>query len=151
MTTTRSAPPSSMAAVFSPCVVWPHTTAPAAWASWTAIDPTPPLAPRTSTRSSARSPARECSAFQAVTPATPMPAAWARSVPSGSSITAPDGTTACSWYSPWRTTPTPPPDTSTGRPSTWPVPSVPGTQGRLAAAVPGAPRVIQMSSGFTAA
>ena len=53
--------------------------------------PTPPEAPRTSTRSSAATRACSVAVRQAVTPATPMAAASARSTPSGMSVTATAG------------------------------------------------------------
>ena len=149
VTTRCSAPAAVTPSALAALVVCPHTRAPLATANWTASEPTPPLAPSTSTRSSGPLRPRVCTQFQAVSPATPSAAAIAGSWSSRSSTRALSGTAAFVAKSPCRITPTPPPRIRTGRPSTIPAPSLPGIHGRFAAALPGAPRVIQMSSGFT--
>ena len=72
--------------------VCPHTVAPAALAIWTAMAPTPPLAPRISTRSSASTWPRACSDCHAVMPATGIAATWARSSPSSMGSSQASGT-----------------------------------------------------------
>ena len=69
--------------------------------------PTPPEAPSTSTRSSAVTLACSVAVRQAVTPATPMAAASARSTPAGTSVTAELGATTREDQAPSRAVPRP--------------------------------------------
>jgi hypothetical protein len=69
--------------------------------------PTPPLAPRTSTVSSALTWATSVTVRHAVTPAMPTAAAARRSTPSGTSMSAPRGTIAALAHKPSRIVPRP--------------------------------------------
>ena len=73
----------------------------------TSIEPTPPLAPNTSTRSAGVSAAFSVAHLHAVTPAMPITAACSSVTRSGTGVTAVSGTTAAPAHTPSRFVPSP--------------------------------------------
>ena len=110
----------------------------------TAVEPTPPEAPSTSTGPSPGSSpfsSSRCTDSAAVNPAVPSAIAWRALSPSGSGTTHSDGTRAYSAKPPWWATPRSCPCTITSEPSpspetTVPARSTPGTSGEICATRP---------------
>jgi len=127
--TTSLAPRARSRSASLGALAWAQTVAPIRCTSETMMEPTPPPAPITSTRSLGVTWASSATVRHAVTPATPITAACRGSMPSGSSMSAERGTTTLVAQTPSRVVPTPWPKTATRRPSTVPVPSAPKVRG----------------------